>query len=286
VQSNAVVKILPGGDNDQIINGAYNVPILNAGGVLDLNGQSEIVDGLSLTNGVLRNSANGSAAVLYIVGTPGAHPTNAITLNDVNNRFDVPLVDGILNIEGIVNGSGSLVKTGLGTLSLIQSNYYTGDTTITDGTLVLNSPFLATNSIVTVSTNATLGINGVLNLNFANSETNVVTALILGGVSKPAGVYNNGTDPLYITGTGSLQLVSATPPINPLPGPIQSGSTLALSWPTNLGWILQSQTNALNVGLVVNSNAWFDISGSSSVTSTNYTLNPTNPTVFFRLRLP
>jgi autotransporter-associated beta strand protein len=289
VQSNAVVKILPGGDNDQIINGAYNVPILNAGGVLDLNGQSEIVDGLSLTNGVLRNSANGSAAVLYIVGTPGAHPTNTITLNDVNNRFDVPLVDGTFNIDGIIDGSGSLVKTGLGTLSLIQSNYYTGNTTISDGTLILNFPFLATNSTVTVSTNATLGTNGVLNLNFANSETNVVTALILGGVSKPAGVYNNGTDPLYITGTGSLQLGSATPPINPLPGPIQfsiSGSTLALSWPTNLGWILQSQTNALNVGLVVNSNAWFDISGSSSVTSTNYTLNPANPTVFFRLRLP
>jgi autotransporter-associated beta strand protein len=196
-------------------------------------------------------------------------------------------VDGTFNIDGIIDGSGSLVKTGLGTLSLIQSNYYTGNTTISDGTLVLNFPFLATNSTVTVNTNATLGTNGVLTLNFAT--TNVVTALILGGVSKPAGVYNNGTDPLYITGTGSLQLVSATPPINPLPGPIQfslSGSTLALSWPTNLGWILQSQTNALNVGLVVNSNAWFDIPGSSSVTSTNYTLDPANPTVFFRLRLP
>jgi hypothetical protein len=42
----------------------------------------------------------------------------------------------------------------------------------------------------------------------------------------------------------------------------------------------------LNVGLIANSNAWFDISNSASVTSTNITINPANPTVFFRLRHP
>jgi hypothetical protein len=84
-------------------------------------------------------------------------------------------------------------------------------------------------------------------------------------------------------------LVGPLVTINPLPGPIQfsvSGGTLALSWPTNLGWILQSQTNALNVGLLVNSNAWFDVAGSSSTTSTNITVNMANPAVFYRLRHP
>jgi len=120
---------------------------------------------------------------------------------------------------------------------------------------------------VTVSTNAALGTNALLTLNFANSETNTVSALILGGVSKPNGVYNATTDPLYLSGAGSLQV---TPSINPLPGPIQfgvSGSTLALSWPTNLGWILQSETN-------LTSNAWFDVANSGNVTSTNITINP------------
>jgi len=60
-----------------------------------------------------------------------------------------------------------------------------------------------------------------------------------------------------------------------------SGSTLTLSWPTNGGWILQSQTNALNVGLTVNPNTWFDIPSTASVTSTNIPMNPANPTVFF-----
>jgi autotransporter-associated beta strand protein len=291
IQSNAVVKLLPGHDGNQIINGnaggGYNVPILNTGGVLDMDGSVETVDGLAITNGVLRNSNAGTVSTLTIITTGGVHATNAIILGDVNNLFDVPTSNAELDIVGEVTGSGSLVKTGLGIVNLFGTNSYTGNTTISNGTLVLNFPFLSTNSTVTVNTNAALGTNGVLTLNFA--ETNVVTALILGGVSKPAGVYNNGTDPFYITGVGSLQVVPPVPPINPLPGPIQfslSGSTLALSWPTNLGWILQSQTNALNVGLVVNSNAWFDIPGSSSVTSTNYTLDPANPTVFFRLRLP
>jgi hypothetical protein len=62
-----------------------------------------------------------------------------------------------------------------------------------------------------------------------------------------------------------------------------SGNTLTLSWPTNQYWILQSQTNSLSVGLSTN---WADVAGSASVTNMNFTINPTNPTVFYRLRLP
>jgi hypothetical protein len=65
-----------------------------------------------------------------------------------------------------------------------------------------------------------------------------------------------------------------------------SNGSLALSWPTNLGWILQSQTNSLSNGLVANSNAWHDLVGSASVTSINLPVTATNPAVFFRLRHP
>lgn len=84
----------------------------------------------------------------------------------------------------------------------------------------------------------------------------------------------------------ALNVSSVYQPINPLPGPIQfgvSGSTLSLSWPTNAGWILQSQTNSVAAGLGTN---WVDVSGSSSVTATNITIVPTNATVFYRLRRP
>ncbi|HSY20144.1 MAG TPA: hypothetical protein VK815_17490, partial [Candidatus Acidoferrales bacterium] len=65
-----------------------------------------------------------------------------------------------------------------------------------------------------------------------------------------------------------------------------SGNTLTLSWPTNLGWILQSQTNSLSAGLTVSSNTWFDVTGSASITNTSITITPTNPATFFRLRRP
>jgi autotransporter-associated beta strand protein len=282
VQSNALA-IITGSSGDQIANN--NAVTLSTGGVLDLNGNTETVGSVSETNGVLRNGLPGSAADLTVDGT--------VILTGTSGVFDVPDSAASLTITATdVTGSGSLVKTGLGLLNL-STDSYTGNTTISNGTLVLNFPNIATNSTITVATNATLGTNGLLTLDFPNGETNIVAALILGGVNKAPGVYNATTDPLYIAGSGSLLVVPQTAPINPLPGSIQfsvsggvSGDTLALSWPTNSGWILQEQTNALNVGLVSSNNAWFDVSGSSLVTSTNVTINPANPAVFFRLRHP
>jgi len=66
-----------------------------------------------------------------------------------------------------------------------------------------------------------------------------------------------------------------------------SGGNLTINWPTtHLGWILQVQTNALSVGLTTPTNTWHDIPESTGVTSTNFTVNPANPTVFYRLRHP
>src|SRR5258707_1115810 len=98
---------------------------------------------LGMNNGGLRNNANNNTPPLNIFGLAGAHPPNAVTLNGVNNVFDVPPVDAVLDVASIINGSGSLVKTGLGTMSLSQSNYYTGDTTVSDGTLALSFPGLS-----------------------------------------------------------------------------------------------------------------------------------------------
>lgn len=287
VQSNAIVRILPGGDGNQIYNGGSVVPIASSGGVFDLNGQTETLDGLAVTNGVIQSSASASIATLTIASNSPA--AGALIIGTVAD-FDVPAVDGELDIAGAgaVNGGGSLVKTGQGVLNLNLATAYTGNTTISNGTLVLNFPGIATNSTVTINTNSALGTNGVLVLNFANADTNTVGALILGGVAKPAGIYNAATDPYYLSGSGSLMVVP-TVVINPLPGPLQislSGNTMALSWPTNLGWILQSQTNSLAAGLNAKSNAWIDLPATASVTSTNLPIVPGNPSTFFRLRHP
>ena len=62
---------------------------------------------------------------------------------------------------------------------------------------------------------------------------------------------------------------------------------LQLNWPsTHLGWILQTQTNSRAIGLTLPTNTWFDVAGSASLTNTSNSINPADPTVFFRLREP
>jgi 4-phytase/acid phosphatase len=60
-----------------------------------------------------------------------------------------------------------------------------------------------------------------------------------------------------------------------------SSSTLTIAWPADhIGWILQAQTNGLSTG------QWFDLPGSSDVNALAIPMDPANPAVFYRLRLP
>jgi autotransporter-associated beta strand protein len=207
VQSNSVAKVT--GPAGQFPSG-QTVPLkLNSGGVFDLNGNSQTIYTIGMTNGVLRNSAAASFSTLNIVS---GQVINMVGTNNVN-VFDVTDAAAELDINGNVAGGASLVKTGPGLVNLMAAtNSYTGNTTVSNGTLTINSEFLSANSTVTIATNAALGNNGILNLNFSDSGTNTVAALVLGGVSKPAGVYNATTDPAYLTGSGSLQVQAVAPP--------------------------------------------------------------------------
>ena len=65
---------------------------------------------------------------------------------------------------------------------------------------------------------------------------------------------------------------------------VLAGNLLTLSWPTDhLGWRLQVQTNALPAGLSTN---WATLPGSDLVNSTNFTINPANGAVFYRMVYP
>jgi hypothetical protein len=59
------------------------------------------------------------------------------------------------------------------------------------------------------------------------------------------------------------------------------GNVLTLSWPTNSGWTLQS--NSINVAVPGD---WFSIPGSSAVTTFPININTAKTNVFYRLYLP
>jgi autotransporter-associated beta strand protein len=104
--------------------------------------------------------------------------------------------------------ASGLEKSGPGTLLLSGTNSYTGNTTVSGGTLVITQPLLADGADVIVKTGA------ILQLDFAVSDT--IDQLSLGGVFQQPGEYGSqassapNKSPL-ITGTGTLT-VSAGPP--------------------------------------------------------------------------
>ncbi len=58
-----------------------------------------------------------------------------------------------------------------------------------------------------------------------------------------------------------------------------SSNTLTIAWPADhIGWTLQAQTNGLSSG------PWFDLPGSDVVNAVVTTIDPANPSVFYRLR--
>ena len=83
---------------------------------------------------------------------------------------------------------------------------------------------------------------------------------------------------------GSIKVVSAVNTAPPVMTNTYNAGTLTLSWPTDhLGWRLQVQTNALTTGITTN---WLTWPNSTNLTSVSVQVDPTQPTVFFRLVYP
>ncbi|WP_145511395.1 autotransporter outer membrane beta-barrel domain-containing protein [Yersinia kristensenii] len=109
------------------------------GGVI--SGSGSVVkagnDVLTLTgNNTFTGDTTISAGTLQI-GNGGT--TGAIVGNIINNSVLSFNRSGILAYDGVISGSGSLVKTGNSMLILTGDNTFTGDTTISAGTLVVGN---------------------------------------------------------------------------------------------------------------------------------------------------
>ena len=117
-----------------------NVTLTDSSGVfLDLNGYNQVINALAGGGRYWSSVSLGAAALTVGSG------------------------NGTSTFSGRISGDGSLTKAGTGTLTLSHSNYYSGGTTISNGTLKLgnNLSLGAQTGSLTMNSGTTLDLNGM-----------------------------------------------------------------------------------------------------------------------------
>jgi fibronectin-binding autotransporter adhesin len=167
-------------NSDQIKN-TSDVTV-NSGGTFDLNGKSETINALS-GNGTITNTAGSGAIPLTSILTTGG--------NNGGGTFAGTLQNG---------GTGkilALTKNGSGTLTLTNTNSYSGTTIINGGTLELKNT-----SSVALSGTSSVAVNSGGTLLFsANNQVNQAT---FPGITVDAGKLDAGG---FSQGTGGTPAV-------------------------------------------------------------------------------
>ena len=239
-------------------------------GTLILAGQNTYSGGTLLDGGILsvssdQNLGDSSGALALannsiLETTAGLSSSRPITLNPGGGTIQVSTADTTTILSGNIGGVDLLTKTGPGILELTGVNNYTGDTEISEGTLIGTTISFPRNII----NNAALTFNQNTNGTFA-------------GIIKGSGV-------LTKTGTGSLILTGKNTYSGPtlvnvgtLQGNVSPSSVLTLSPGTiyNLGGQDQTIASLAGTGGTVALGANTLSSGNSSSTAFSGTITGT-----------
>lgn len=251
---------------------------------------------------VLRLTGNGSINQSPAITLQGIQTgqTNAAGL-DVSGRTDGTLTllsgqtlrgDNGSYVRGnVIAGSGATITPGGS--GNIQYMTASNNLTLQAGSTVAMDVSLdggLTNDLITVRGTASYGGTLQINNSGATALTNGASfklfnaATVANNFSSIVGSPGPNLGWTFTPSTGIAKVVytGATNPTNISYSVV--GNQLTLTWPADhLGWILQTQTNTLAVGVSTN---WVTVPGSGSSTQAVITIDPSNPTAFFRLRSP
>ena len=190
---------------------AGNAALVNdAGGTINFSNSTGPNGDNKLSAGSIAGAGN------FILGA------NELTVGGNNLSTDV---------SGVISGSGSLIKTGTGTLTLSGTNSYTGATTVNGGTLAVNGDISASSS-VTVNSGGALGGTGTVGATTIASDgalapgNSIGTLTVNGNLTFNVGgfytveVSPSAADRTNVTGTATL--TGATVQAVALPGSFRS----------------------------------------------------------------
>jgi autotransporter-associated beta strand protein len=186
------------------INRALQLNNLNALSNATLNLNSTPASPVSFASGVNTGSFNVGAltgsASQSLADTAGSAVALSVGGNNASTSY-----------AGVLSGPGSLVKMGSGTLTLSGTNLYTGNTTVSNGTLALavtgsvtNSPVIAVASGATFDVSANVFTLGAAQSLFGNGTVKGSMNTASGSTIYAGGAGTYGTN----TFTGNLTLAS------------------------------------------------------------------------------
>lgn len=259
-----------------ILTNSTSVTLAAAAAVLDASAMGYVsnqydADGITITNAM--NVTNSLFEVVSGQRFNGIGTLIGSLQADAGSTLNPGNTTGVLTTgtgTGVLNVTGNAAILGAVNLRLNRTNSVNADE-------IAAASFAIDAGATLLVTNIGPAFQGgeVFHL-FNHPVTFTPANITLPTVSSPLSLSNN----LAIDGT----IVVLGTLVNTNPPPLISsfnGTTLSLSWPTNAGWTLQQQTNSLSTGLGTN---WVDVPGSTSQTSTNITIDPARPTVFYRLK--
>ncbi|MEI7899411.1 MAG: autotransporter-associated beta strand repeat-containing protein [bacterium] len=174
--------------------GAGGSITLASGTFLDLNGPSTVVTNSGICNGGTINANNGFSATW----------SGPITLY-ANTSFDTGM-----SISGIISGTGGLIKTGGGTLTLRNTNTFSGPVILNAGALALGSNGSVNSSTgIVISAGTTFDVSAKASP-YVLSTTNTLSASGKGAAATAATLKGNasgtvslGSQPLTLTWRGT-----------------------------------------------------------------------------------
>ncbi len=182
-----------------IISGSGGFNKVDAGR-LWLNGNNTYTGTTTVSVGFLGLGHNNAAGTGSIVLNGGGLQlnnnrvvSNSVALNSTQNTVWMEGANEVGTLSGVVSGSGTLVKSGLGTLVLTNNMTYTGGTTINEGSLVVNgsvSGALVVNSTGVLRGVGTLGnvtVNSGGTINAGSQVNNSVGLLTMSSLQLVGG---------------------------------------------------------------------------------------------------
>ncbi len=203
-----------------VISGAGGVLEKEGSGTLTLTGANTFTGGTTISSGTLQIGAGGTAG--------------SIAGNILNNAAMIFNRSNNLTYAGVISGIGTLTKLGAGILTLTGNHTFTGDTTISAGTLSIGSGGTTGSIAGNIIDNSALRFNRSNNLTYA------------GVISGSGTLQKSGAGVLSLTGanlyTGTTTITTGTLSIGDggtfgsVAGNIANSATLRFNRSDNLSY--------------------------------------------------